>query len=890
MTHPERWELISSTFLEAVELPSSERAAFLERACAGDRLVHAEVVAMLAVAESPPLAIEQRLSAESSAFQTLPPGTRIGPYRIASLIGQGGMGEVYRAERVDGEYSQSVAVKLLRPGYLTAETVRRFRTERQVLARLVHPGIAAILDGGTAPDGRPYLVLQFVDGVSITAHCRERKLTVDDRLRLFLQVVEAVQFAHSHLVVHRDLKPSNILVQSNGSPRLLDFGIAKLLDNNGDGSEASTRPDVRLLTPEHAAPEQLRGEPVTIATDVYGLGVLLFELLTDCRPFTGTGRTPRELERLIIEEDAPLPSAVAATPEYVRRLRGDLDRIVLKTLRKEPSRRYSSAVHLGEDLQRFLSGHPVEAQRDTLRYRVQKFVARNRSLVTGSVAALLLLSTFAVTMAVQARELARERDVAERERAAAESAVATLSDLVQRANPRLAPGGDTLRLGSLLADAERWIDGLDGQGSRQAGLSRVLGNMHAGRGDFARAKTLLTRARDLMRAAPIPDSVALAAIEHELAVVVFEHEGAVAAEPLLRQSVSALSSTLGGRHADVATAVEDLALATASAERRRALLDSAVALRENNAAIDPIVQAGQLNASASEYMARGRAREALNQFDAALAILARQLPPEHPHRMAVARNIVTTLMRLGEWERAEVLQRQVMLLNPDTAETVAGAYDRNSAALLAAHRGRLAEAEVGLREALSILRRLLAPDHERIDNTMRNLGLVVAARGRVAEGLALLDTAVTRARGPGRESQQSAGYMTGQRVSLLLRLGRLYEADSAATESWRVLEATTTSDDIARADANLWRGMVAFVRERKDAADFFESAVTRLEREYDANHPALGRARCALGAALVRERRSTTSASPSACEAHARWGLADPLIVEWGRTAFVTRR
>jgi serine/threonine-protein kinase len=266
-------------------------------------------------------------------------GARVGAYRIVSLVGAGGMGDVYRAERADGAYRQAVALKVLRPGYGTAELVRRFRVEREALARLTHPGIARILDGGALDDGRPYIVLELVDGLPITTYCEARALPLRDRLALFLKVAATVQFAHGRLVVHRDIKPSNILVQPDGTPRLLDFGIAKLLDLGAGASLAlETTPEVRLLTSEYAAPEQIRGELPGTATDVYALGVLLFELLTGQKPFPAAGRPRAVLEQVILEAPAPAPSGVVTSRAAARALRGDLDRIVLMALRKEPDR------------------------------------------------------------------------------------------------------------------------------------------------------------------------------------------------------------------------------------------------------------------------------------------------------------------------------------------------------------------------------------------------------------------------------------------------------------------------------------------------------------------------------------------------------------------------
>ncbi|TAK93742.1 serine/threonine protein kinase, partial [Patescibacteria group bacterium] len=306
------------------------------------------------------------------------PLERIGPYRLVSEIGHGGMGTVYLAER-DGDFHQRVAIKVVR-GLLGADGLRRFRVERQILASLQHPGIAGLLDGGTTPEGMPYLVMEHIEGVRIDDYCDARHLTLAQRVTLFCRVCDAVSAAHRSLVVHRDLKPSNILITADGTPKLLDFGIAKLLTDDDADPLLVTSPSVRALTPEYASPEQIRGLPITTATDVYSLGVLLFELLTGERPHRLGTRTAAELERVICGQEARRPSAFVEK-RLARELEGDLDTIALAALRKESSRRYQSVEQLADDLRRYLDGRPVLARPSTWSYRARRFVQRHRAAV-----------------------------------------------------------------------------------------------------------------------------------------------------------------------------------------------------------------------------------------------------------------------------------------------------------------------------------------------------------------------------------------------------------------------------------------------------------------------------------------------------------------------------
>jgi serine/threonine protein kinase/tetratricopeptide (TPR) repeat protein len=407
------WDRVQQIFLEAVDLPPADRAAFLDRACAGDAALRAEVESLLHadVADSTPLhgAIGREVASMLDAASL--DGARVGAYRILSEIGRGGMGSVYLAERDDDQYRKLVAIKVVRRGMDTDEVLDRFRHERQILASLEHPFIARLIDGGTTPDGRPFFVMEYVEGRPIDEYCRHAGLDVRARLRLFVQVCEAVAYAHRALVVHRDLKPGNILVTRDGVPKLLDFGVAKLLDPGADPQLTATWMQVGPLTPEYASPEQVRGHPVTTATDVYALGAILFELLTGVRAQRVETHTPAEIERIVCETDVARPSTVAGAAP---RVDGDLDTIVLMAMRKEPERRYRSVDALAEDVRRRLDGRPVLARQDSLTYRARKFAARH-SVAIIAVALVLASVIGGATLAMlQAREAQKARHTAER--------------------------------------------------------------------------------------------------------------------------------------------------------------------------------------------------------------------------------------------------------------------------------------------------------------------------------------------------------------------------------------------------------------------------------------------------------------------------------------------
>jgi serine/threonine protein kinase/tetratricopeptide (TPR) repeat protein len=434
---PEKWDQVKELFALALERDPEERSDFLRQACGADDSLRAEIESLLSSFDDVPTFLEDcpaadLLSAQSSAIA----GRRVGAYRIIRECGHGGMGIVYLAERADDQYRKRVAIKMLMPGINKDEILRRFRNERQALAALDHPSIVRLLDGGSTEEGLPYLIMDYVEGVRIDEYCDTHRLSIAERLQLFRTVCLAVQYAHETLVIHRDLKPGNILITKEGVARLLDFGIAKVLNPQWSPDVPLTRTDWRPMTPEYASPEQVRGEPVANATDIYSLGILLYELLTGHRPYRVRPDSPLEIERSVCEEEPEKPSAAVSridekaasddstrtviTPQMIgearairpeelpRRLRGDLDTIVMKAIRKEPEHRYASAGAFAQDIERHLSGLPIEARKPTLLYRGGKFVHRHtESLAT----AILILAVAAGLGTWEARRLWKQRNI-----------------------------------------------------------------------------------------------------------------------------------------------------------------------------------------------------------------------------------------------------------------------------------------------------------------------------------------------------------------------------------------------------------------------------------------------------------------------------------------------
>jgi serine/threonine protein kinase/tetratricopeptide (TPR) repeat protein len=472
---------VKKLFNSALDQPQDERDDFLTRAAGEDSSLRESVARLLAshdegdgFMETPAASLRESPSTDL-ADDALPSGGRIGPYRLLREIGRGGMGTVYLAARDDGEFRHQVAVKVVKRGMDTDSILRRFRYERQILAGIDHPNVARLLDGGTTDDGRPYFVMEHIEGDPIDVYCSKHGLSINERLELFRTVCSAVEYAHQNLIVHRDIKSSNILVTTSGVPKLLDFGIAKLLDPSLAGIDTGAPATMRAMTPEYASPEQVRGEPITTASDVYSLGVLLYEILTGRRPYEVNSSRPEEIARIVCETD-PMPPSQASAGRNLngdrRRLRGDLDTIVLMAMQKEPRRRYASVAKFSDDIRRCLNNLPVTAQRDTRRYRTTRFIRRNRVVVVTASAVLVSLVAGLATTMWQAKVARDERARAERRFSEVRSlATSFLFELHDAIAPL--PGSTPVRA-LLVKRALTSLDGLAREANGDVSLQRDL--------------------------------------------------------------------------------------------------------------------------------------------------------------------------------------------------------------------------------------------------------------------------------------------------------------------------------------------------------------------------------------------------------------------------------
>ncbi|MEZ4415808.1 MAG: serine/threonine-protein kinase [Gemmatimonadota bacterium] len=678
----DRWQEVEALFHSALEQRPQERRRWLEEACP-DVEVRSEVEALLASEEAAGggTFIDGAVRVAAGALEqeegSSRAGQRFGAWRLIEEIGRGGMGTVWLAERADDAYSARAALKFVRGAVLTPELERRFRAERQILADLQHPNIARLLDGGVGPDGVPFLAMEYVEGAPFDEYIAAKGASLEERLRLFLTVCDAVQHAHAALVVHRDLKPSNILVDGSGTPKLVDFGIAKLLGEAGDDEVTHAVP----LTPAYASPEQVRGERVTVASDVFSLGVVLYELLSGVQPFRSRGDTARDVQSRILDQEPAPPSTAAARTGEVgtfvppQRLSGDLDRIVMMTLRKEPERRYATVGHLADDIRRHLEGRPIAARPATVGYRLHKFVSRNRAAVVASVAALLFVTGL---IAFYTLRLARERDVAQQERATAEQTVAFLARMFDQAGPGNALGDSVTVRAALDRGRVRLGNELEEQPLVRARLLNAIGRTYLSLGAFATADSLLMEALDLQEPKDgVTASAATADVLDNLALLEARRDGYDAGIAYGERAVAIREQA--GDPLLLAKSLVNLAylLSSTSADSAVALLDRALALQEPTLGLESTELADTRYAQAVALLRGGRYPEGIAAMRRVQAVREARLPPNHPDRSSVLNALAIAYGQSGEPDSAlvlfeQALQGQLAVFGPEHPEVALG--------------------------------------------------------------------------------------------------------------------------------------------------------------------------------------------------------------------------
>jgi eukaryotic-like serine/threonine-protein kinase len=734
-------EILDATLAE----PPSSRPEFLAQACGDDDELRLEVESLLALEDEADRFLPESAVPGPGQSGVLGDGLRIGPYRVLERIGRGGMGTVYKAVRED-DFEKQVALKLLQSDLVSESNVRRFHNERQILARLEHPAIARLLDGGSTDDGRPYLVMEHVDGVPIDRYCDDHRLSTRARLELFLKVCSALAFAHQSLVVHRDLKPGNILITEHGAPKLLDFGIAKLLDPDDATRRDLTRGAEQPMTPRYASPEQVRRQPITTVSDIYALGVLLYRLLTGRLPCGLEGCRFGEIPWRIVEADPVKPSAVVGreeaieraegelrlTPEEVsatrdgdpiklrRRLAGDVDAIVLKALRKEPRYRYSSVEQMAEDIRRHLDGRPVAARRGTLLYRTGKFVRRHRLGVAAGLLASLALVAF----------LVRERQRLEADRMRSDRVIKMLSGLIDVYDPDREE-----ELTASLEKAREELAVLEDEPDLHAEMSSTLARIHRKLGHRETAWELMRESLEIWRRHYPEDLAGRAERINNLGAMYLDDGDYDSAEASFREAL-ALREQLGDESGDMVYNLNNLATVL----MYRGLYGEAEELYRRGLKIrrrshEEIQVSASLRSLGAVLLARGDVATAEPLLREALEIRLREYGAEDTRVTSVLDLLARVRLARGDpWEAEKLYRRSRDILSRRLGEDHADVLwsDRNLALLLM-DQGELSTARVIIESAYDGLHRALPPEHWRVAAVDVALGALLSAEGRYAE-------------------------------------------------------------------------------------------------------------------------------------------------------------
>ncbi len=902
-------------FAEALERPAATRSAFIERACAGDPRLQRKVERLLAADREigdflePPSDEADGLleptagqAARSPHLEDLSEGGRIGPYRLQRLLGSGGSATVYQAQR-DGD-QQMVAIKLLDHGTGGGELHARFDRERRFLARLEHPNVARLYGGGTTGSGRPYLVMEYVEGQPVDVYCDRNRLTVTERLHLFRKICAAVEFAHQNLLIHRDLKPDNVLVTADGEPKLLDFGIAKLLTPEHPDEPRLTQTGFGPMTPSYASPEQVRAEAITTASDVYSLGVMLYELLSGRSPYRLPRAAPHRIAWAVCEQQPePLGAAPGrtittdasgeSTDPYVeletvararranpgelrRRLKGDLDHIVARALRKEPQKRYASVSRLSEDLGRHLHNLPVLARRGSFVYRSSKFARRHRVALAALILVAALVVGFVAVMARQARELAAERD-------RAEQSLTFLIDVMKAPEPGRARGETITARQILDRGAERILSETEGQPEVRATLMDAIGQVYLALGLLERAEPLLDRALEIRRDHLDDGHPRIADSLQHLALLHHELGDYSSAEALFRQALELRRQTADPLA--VAESLEGLSTTlrwSGQLDGAESIHTEALEIRRHQLGHSHPLVAQSLDSLASLSLRLGDYQRAARLYGEAEQIQRESLGMDHPDRAMTLKNLGLALDRQGELPRSEELVREAVTV---LRKTLGESHPWFLQALLnlagiVSHRGGHHEAEAIALEAVTFQRLHLGEQHPDLTLGLFRLGQVRVELDKLDVAETHFTEALAIARASLGDSHPRVGGIASGLALVSLERGELDEAERLYRQALDVL--TLALHDRHRDLAAPLHGLarVSLARGDPEAAEpLFRRSLDLMRDSLPGDHWQIAEVASDLGACLAalgldREAEALLEASVAALDAS--FGAQDP--------------
>ena len=868
-------EQVTTIVAHARGLSTQDRGDYVRRACGADETLLSHVLQALGDALGEKAAQEQGFwdevaAGESSGAapgQSLD-GQMLGRYRLVRKLGSGGMGDVYLAERADDEYQQRVAIKIVRSGLFAPQIQSRLRMERQILATLQHPNIARLLDGGRAPDGTPYLVMEYIDGEPIDTYCDRRRLSIEARLQLIRTICGAVHYAHQNLIVHRDLKPNNILITPDGVPKLLDFGIAKLLDSRHSAHTlAVTHFEYRVMTPAHASPEQVRGDVITTASDIYVLGVLMYELLSGKRPFHLVGTSLTDMERIICEQEALPPSVMvsrinAESPEMMadiaahrsttatrlqKRLRGDLDNVIGMALRKDPERRYASAEQLAADLEHHVHGQPVLATSDTWMYRTRKFIKRHALSVAAGIVAVITLAGFSAITYIQSQRIAEERDVATAERTRAEQISSFLVELFELSDPSRSRGNQVTAREILDIGARRIRLGLNDQPETRSTLLGTIGRVYGSMGLY---------------------------------------ESSV---ELLEDALQSRIRIHGERHPEVALAHAALGSALCDQGQFDACarhLDAALAMQKELLGADAVPVAATLLAHGRLAQLRGELDHAEKYFNDSLAIYRQHQQERTSAAASVMNDLANLYTYRNDPERAATLYRAALDIDRQALgndHPQVGMHVQNLAFTLQSQ-GKLDEAAPLFTESLQILSKVLGETHPMTLDATSNYGRFLHRRGDLVQAEQVLARVVDLDRKARGDTHPFVGHDLVSLGMLRIDAGNPAQAEQDFTAALAIYASSLPADHPFAGSALSGLGRAQLEQGRfKEAEQTLRQASQIATKSLAADSPQLAAINSSLGRALLAQQR-LDAAAPLLRNSY-------PILAKaQGESAVITRR
>lgn len=882
------WQKIQNLFEQALELPEAEREAFLKASCGEDAELYAEVCSLIDADTH----VHSLLDGLAVDAIDLPPvedylGKSIGSFKIISEIAAGGMGRVFLAERTSGGFEQRVALKLIKRGMDSDEILKRFRSERQILARLQHPNIAKLVDGGLTEEGLPYFAMEYITGKPIDVYCDENRLTIAERLHLFQTVCKAVHYAHQNLVVHRDLKPNNILVTDDGVVKLLDFGIAKLLTDSASLLPADptkmTRTGFRVMTPEYASPEQVRGEAITTASDVFSLGVILYELLTGQRPFDLSTRSHIEMEKLLDSTNIRKPStavrkltasgtsegsgttlaevsaARGTHPERLhKQLSGDLDNICLMALKKEPDRRYHSAEQFHEDLQRYLEGQPVLARPDTLLYRAQKFAQRNKVALFTTTFVFVLI---AALIGFYTHKLAGERDKARLEAQKAEQIADFLSGLFAVSDPSQSKGATITARELLDRGADRIEHELRNQPEIQADMMNLVGNVYKSLGLYPNAEKLIQKGLKIRQQLPIDKRLEVVESLSDLAMVMYEKGQTTKAESLLVEALKQQQHAGPENEILRATLLQNLAqthLYAGKFEQADSLFTTVIEMQTRLLGPGHKDLANTYHNAAVLKFDLGDPETSEAYYRKALAIDTATYGEDSPEVATVLNDLAYTVLQRGDMQTAEKLYRQALALrekflpdpHPDLAHTL------NHLSRLMYLQGKYKAAEPMARRALEMRIKIFGEDNAETAASRGNLAGILLAQGQVKQAKVLYLKNMSSLKALFGENHPYFAASLNSAARVLQANGELRKSEQYFTQSLQLHRKLLPQGHFNIARPLLGLGRVEMDLHKTSAAEsHLAEALQILRNALPQTHWRIAQVESALGDCLTREKR-----------------------------------